>query len=99
MRHSASSPNACQKETWRQPKSGGSSQFHNCLTISPPMKTNSSIPRIASGAMKIKFFLLMVSSSSFRQFVVDALQPLAQMQHRITLAREQRIHAHAGLGG
>ena len=27
------------------------------------------------------------------------LQSLAQMQHRIAFAREQRIHAHAGLGG
>ena len=27
------------------------------------------------------------------------LQPLAQMQHRVAFAREQRVHAHAGLGG
>jgi len=37
--------------------------------------------------------------SCFREFVVDALQSLAQAQHRVPLAREQRVHADAGLGG
>ena len=41
----------------------------------------------------------MFNSSCFRKFVINALQPLAEMQHRIAFAREQRIHAHAGLGG
>ncbi len=50
--------------------------------------------------MKTIFHLLFIfSPSRFRKFVVNALQSLAQMQHRITFAREQRIHAHAGLGG
>src|SRR5258708_6039108 len=98
MRHSARSPSACQKVSWRQPKSGGSSQFHSCSTSSPPRKINSTIARIASGARKIHFFL-MLYSSFLRKFVVNVLQSLTQMQHRITLAREQRIHAHAGLGG
>ena len=51
--------------------------------------------------MKIIFFISVSCSgpSCFREFVVDALQSLAQMQHRIAFAREQRIHAHAGLGG
>src|SRR5262249_36829207 len=40
-----------------------------------------------------------VSSSSARESVVDALQPLAQVQHRVALAREQRVHPDAGLGG
>jgi len=39
------------------------------------------------------------SSSRFRKFVEDSLQSLAQMQHRIAFARQQRIQAHAGLGG
>src|ERR1035437_5033857 len=101
MRHSTRSPSACQKVTWRQPKSGGSSQFHRCSTISPPIKINSSIPTIASGAIKISFFTfgLMFSPSRFRKFVVNALQSLAQMQRRIAFAREQRIYAHAGFGG
>ena len=42
IRHSARSPSACQKVIWRQPKSGGSSQFHRCSTTSPPMAINSS---------------------------------------------------------
>src|SRR6266403_3703263 len=98
MRHSARSPSACQKVIWRQPKSGGSSQFHRCSTSSPPRKTNRTIARIASGARKIHFFL-MFSSSCFLKFVVNALQSFAQMQHGIAFAREQRIHAHAGFGG
>ena len=32
IRHSARSPSACQKVIWRQPKSGGSSQFHSSRT-------------------------------------------------------------------
>src|SRR5437588_9734650 len=100
MRHSTRSPSACQKLIWRQPKRGGSSQFHRCTTSSPPMKVNSRIPRIASGAMKIILFNLglMFSSSRFRKFVVNVSQSLAQMQHRIAFAREQRVHADAGLG-
>src|SRR5690242_16978809 len=62
------------------------------------MAMNTSIARIASGARKINFFRMFNSSWS-RKFVVYALQSLAQMPHRISLAREQRIHAHAGLGG
>src|SRR6266536_4317213 len=101
IRHSARSPSACQKVIWRQPKSGGSSQFHSCSTTSPPMAINNSIPRIASGAMKITLFhlLVMFTPSRFRKFVVNFVQPLAQTEHRIAFAREQRIHAHAGLGG
>src|SRR5579862_6323603 len=89
---------ACQKVIWRQPKMDGSSQFHSCSTTSPPMAINSSIARIANGARKIHF-LLMFSSSCFRKFVVNVLQSLAQMQHRIAFAGEQCIHAHASLGG
>src|SRR5258707_10010497 len=70
MRHSARSPSACQKVSWRQPKSGGNSQFHRCSTISPPRKTNSAIARIASGAIQIHFFF-MFGSSLLRKFVVN----------------------------
>ena len=45
IRHSARSPSACQKVIWRQPKSGGSSQFHSSRTTSPPMAINSSNPQ------------------------------------------------------
>ena len=40
----------------------------------------------------------MISKLWLRKFVINALQLLAQMQHRIAFAREQRIHAHASLG-
>src|SRR5437870_5684651 len=101
IRHSTRSPSASQKLTWRKPKRGGNSQFHRCSTTSPPMKINSSIPKIASGAMKSSLFTLglMFSSSHFCKFVVNVLQSLAQMQHGIAFAREQRVHAHAGLSG
>src|SRR5215831_6132427 len=99
IRQRSSSPSACQKVMSRQPKRGGSSQFHSCITISPPIKTNATIARIASGPSQIHFRLMFSSSSSFGQFVVNALQPPAQMQHRIALAREQRIHARARLLG
>src|SRR5271166_5691503 len=94
-------PTACQKVSRRQPKSGGSSQFQSCMTISPPMAINSAIPIIAAGTIQISFFILglMFGSSCFRKLVVNALQSLAQMQHRIAFAREQRINAHAGFGG
>src|SRR5207253_5409196 len=87
--------------TWRTTMSDGTKQFLRCSNSSPPMAINSSIPRIASGAMKISLFNLglMFGSSRFRKFVVNALQSLAQMQHRIAFAGEQRVHAHAGLGG
>src|SRR5689334_5896201 len=98
MRHSTRSPSACQKVISRQPKSDGSSQFHKCITISPPMKINSGIVRIASGAIQIIFFhfLFMFSPSRFRKFVVDTLQALAQIQYGVAFAREQRIHAYPG---
>src|ERR1035437_3679258 len=98
IRHSARIPRPCQKVIWRQPKIGGSNQFHSCITISPPRAINRKSARIASGARKIHFFLIF-SPSCFRKLVVNALQSLAQMQHRIAFAREQRIDAHAGLGG
>src|SRR5579871_2240475 len=41
--------------------------------------------------------LASTSTRSSRKLVVHALQSLAQMQHRVSLAREKRIHAHACL--
>src|SRR6185295_6606017 len=101
IRHSARSPSACQKVTSRQPKSGGNSQFHSSRTIWPPMAMKTNIPRIASGAIQISLFNLglMFGPSCLREFVVDPLQPPAQMQHRVAFAGEQRVHAHAGRGG
>src|SRR5271165_2633508 len=88
IRHKARRPTACQKVIRRQPKSGGSSQFHRCNTISPPMKIKSAIATIPTGIMKISFFHLglIFSPSRFRKLVVDTLQSLAQMQHRIAFA-------------
>src|SRR5271169_1215235 len=101
IRHSASIATACQKVSRRQPKSGGSSQFHRLITSQPPMAIKSAIPMIAAGIMKISFlnFGLMFSPSCFRKLVVNALQPFAQVQHGIAFAREQRIDANAAFGG
>src|SRR5215210_4960797 len=98
IRHSARSPSACQKVIWRQPKSDGSSQFHSCFTISPPRARNSRNTSRISGARTINRFLIW-GSSRLSEFVVNDLQSLAQMSYRIAFAREERIHAHAGLGG
>ena len=56
IRHSNSNPKACQKPNARQPNSGGSNQFHKCITTSPPMKMKSGSPTIAAGM--IHHFLL-----------------------------------------
>src|SRR5438093_3777655 len=96
IRHSVRMPSACQKVTWRQPKSGGSSQFHSCHTTSPPIAMNSTNTSRITGARRINR-LLMFSPSPVPKCLVNALQSLAQMQHRIALSREQGIHAHAGL--
>ena len=37
IRQSTSSPSACQKVTCRNPNSAGASQFHNDITIQPPI--------------------------------------------------------------
>src|SRR5271154_2508873 len=94
-RQSASNPKACQKVTCRQPNSGGSSQFHRCIISSPPIRMKSAI---AIGARKIiaSHFLRMWCSLFLCKFVVDVLQSFAQVQHRVSLAREQRVYAHAG---
>src|SRR5580700_5545134 len=101
MRQSARSPTACQNVISRQPKSDGSSQFQRCSMISPPMTTNSSIPRIASGIMKSIFINLlpMFSTSRFRKVVVNPLQSLAQVEHGVVFAGKQGIDANAGAGG
>src|SRR5262245_4685645 len=98
IRQSASSPSACQKPTSGQPNSGGSSQFQSSRTISPPMNVKSAMPSRATGASINNFRLLviMIRSSWFREFVIDVLQTPAQMQHGVTLSREQRVDAHTG---
>ena len=63
IRHSASNPKACQKVSVRQPNSGGSSQFHKCITTSPPTKINSGIATMASGAIQYHFFLIFIFPS------------------------------------
>src|SRR6185369_3561801 len=42
--------------------------------------------------------LLMLCSSLIRKLVVDALQSLAQMKHRVALARQQRVDVNTALG-
>src|SRR5712692_10205730 len=68
------------------------------MTTSPPSQMKSAIASSASGARKIHFFLLMLCSSFLRKFVVNGLQSLAQMKHRIAFPREQRIHVYPALG-
>src|SRR5260370_38422340 len=41
-------------------------------------------------------FLFIFFSLFFRKLVVDGLQPLAKIKHRIALAGEQGIHAYSG---
>src|SRR5271165_1369636 len=99
MRQSTSIAIACQKVIRCQPKRPGSIQFHRLMTTHPPKAMNNTMPIIAAGTMKNSFFPLIFLSSCFRKLVVNRLQSLAQMQHCISLAREQRIHAHAAFGG
>ena len=67
IRHSASSPSACQNVTSRQPKSGGKSQFQRSWTKNPPRNTNATPPAIAAGTHQTHFLLMsaphIVSSS------------------------------------
>src|SRR6266568_6090639 len=50
----------------------------------------------AGGATKKIHHFLLMSCSSFRvELVVNAQQPLAQMKHRIALARKQRVDVYA----
>src|SRR5579864_880568 len=74
------------------------------MTISPPMKIKSAIPRIAVGTIQNNFRFplviinyLMLSKLSLHKFFIHALQAPSELQHRIAFAREQRIHAHASL--
>jgi len=69
IRHSASSPKACQNPSVRQPKSGGSSQFHRCMTTSPPTNRNSGIATIANGAIQNHLFLIV--RPSFPKLVIS----------------------------
>src|SRR5437016_4517071 len=78
IRHSTSSPSACQNVIMRKPNSAGVSQFHSDITTHPPTATNNVIATSTSGAIrKSHFFLIM--SSPLEELVVDVLQPLAQV--------------------
>src|SRR5215813_2341962 len=93
IRQRANRASACQKLSSGKPKSGGASQFHSHFTTSPPMKMNTAKPTSTSG---IKRFLI-VSSSRFRQLVVDALQSPSQALYGISFSGQQRVDTHAGL--
>src|SRR5436190_105127 len=80
-------------------KSGGRSQFHSALTTVPPRNVKramATMPSRMAGTMYRGVNLIGVSSF-IRDFVVDVLQPLAQMQDRVAFAREQRVHADSRL--
>src|SRR5258708_27943571 len=97
MRQRASRARACQKVSCFHPNRPGSSQFQRYSTTSPPMKANSTIPAMAAGAIHKSLFLLMLCSSLVLELVVNALQTLPQMKHRVALAREQGVDVDAGL--
>src|SRR5436190_14136836 len=69
--------------------------------MKPPIAMNTAAPTRNNGAnitirpIRPTMFL----PSRVPEFIVQALQPLAQAQDRIALPREQRVHAHSGLGG
>src|SRR2546430_7713202 len=103
IRHSANRPMACQKVITFQPNNDGSSQFHRCITTSPPIQIKAGIATMASGAIQINFFLFftlcMVCSLLLPKIFIDALQAFAQIQHVIAFAREQRVDVHTGFRG
>src|SRR5216684_3157656 len=83
------------------PNRPGISQFHSRTITSPKTaaKTSTSTPITKTFPMRFPLNPCMFLSSSIRKLVIDFPQPLAQMQCRIPLAREQRIHAHARFRG
>src|SRR5947209_11984628 len=93
IRDSASTPSACQNVSAGQPNSAGNSQFQSSFTTSPPMTINATIPTSASGANKYQCFLI----ASSPQFVVDVLQPRAQVAYGVALARQEGVDVHAAL--
>src|SRR5262245_25861559 len=97
IRQRASNPRACQKVICGHLNKAGSSQFHSWSTISPPMKTKSSIPAIAAGAIQINLFHLglMFSPSCLCKFVVNVAQSVPQIKHRVAFAGEQSVDAYA----
>src|SRR5437867_1422790 len=101
IRHSARIPSACQNVIAGRPKSGGSSQFHRARTTPPPAAMNTAAPtrNIGANITNLLARLAIIGFSPFPEFVVEVLQPFAQPQHRISLPREQRVHALTGLGG
>src|SRR5438552_12612372 len=87
IRHSTSSPNACQNVIVRNPNSAGVNQFHSDITSQPPIAINNAIATKTSGAIRNSHFFLIISSP-LEELVVNVLQPLAQVQHCVPLARE-----------
>lgn len=64
IRQRINSPSASQNVISCHPVSPGTSQFQSRITISPPRMTNTTIPRIASGAMKYHFLRMFPTSLS-----------------------------------
>src|SRR5579863_8503213 len=84
IRHRTSNPSACQNPIMCQPKSGGRSQFHNRITISPNTQPTSTM---TGGTSKnIHHFLLIAGSSFLLKLFIYPLQSRTQVQHRIAFA-------------
>src|ERR1035441_54160 len=80
------------------PNKEGTSQFHRYITTKPKI----AMARIAIGAIKafLRYHLFLIVYSSRRlEFLVNSLEPLPQMEHRIALAREQCVDAYSGIRG
>src|ERR1700739_4863771 len=89
-------PSACQKLITCQPNSAGVSQFHRLITTKVKTVANSTANSTNFNPLKNQF-LFMLYPSYLREFVVNRLQSLAQVGHRVVLAREQRVYANPAL--
>ena len=86
------------EQRWQQPVP----QVQNQLAANPDEKRNCKGRQNSNPYpfLNLIHVVLLICSYHFfasflRKFVVNALQPFPEMQHRIAFAREQGIHAHA----
>src|SRR5262252_5457771 len=95
IRLRTSNPIACRNVIAGTPKSSGSSAFHSSITAAPTSTT-----AITANSANFNPYhnqrLLIVFSSAFTELVMNGLQPAPQVQNRISLARQQGVHRHAG---
>src|SRR5689334_3105254 len=68
------------------------------MTLAPPSAMHAARPTSANGAIQRIFlkFGLIGRPSCFLQLVVEPLQSLAEEEHGVVLAREERVHRGTG---